>query len=267
MKLIDENINFSLNDKLTILLAPNGRGKKTIIKNYCINNNIVYCPIGYGVNDIRELKDNIYTIGKVNIVYCIEDGDLLTNQAQNALLKICEESPNNIKIVLCNVSIFSMIIPLLNRSRIFSIPLLQKVYLQSYIEEKISCSDNGYNTLKDKLMVICDTYGDVDRLLKYKNEQLDDLIDLSIKILESIEEVSDVNALKILEKIKTKHDDDGYEFYDLLLILRASNKIQNLNLNKKKKYHNAISIAMKMLSRHSVKMVFDNWVFDMRDDY
>ncbi len=259
-----DKLEFGLSNILTIIIAPQGRGKKTLVRDYCIENNYLYTPIGTGVDDIRGLKFVITTTNNRGTYYVIENGDKLTIPAQNALLKVSEDGGKDTRIViLCTTTVY-MGFPLLNRATQILLTPLPKEYIQTYTLEKIKASGGTYNT--DILLSSCETYGDVDRLMEYSPQKLNELYYLGEKIISNIDVVSEVNALKIINTIKVKKDDNGFEFYDLLLVVLGLLKI-NKTLSKKiiKKYCNSTQNAIRLLSVNSTKMVFDNWIWEMRE--
>lgn len=73
-----------------------------------------------GVGEIRGVISDAYTkpFKSKYKVYIIEDGDALTNEAQNAMLKILEEPPEYVVFIICVTSLGKILPTVQSRSRI-----------------------------------------------------------------------------------------------------------------------------------------------------
>lgn len=75
-----------------------------------------------GIKDIRDMADGVYTspyIGSKK-VYIIKDAEKMTQQAQNALLKLIEEPPEHAVFFLLSSSRYAMLATVISRCRTIS---------------------------------------------------------------------------------------------------------------------------------------------------
>ena len=99
-----------------------------------------------GADEIRAVISDVYTkpFRAARKVYIIEDGDALTPQAQNAMLKILEEPPSYAVFIIC-VSNAELILPTVrSRSRIVRFTPKTDVQMAQYVK-------NTYPHMMDKL--------------------------------------------------------------------------------------------------------------------
>lgn len=91
-----------------------------------------------GADDIRSIISDVYTkpFKAAKKVYIIEDGDALTPQAQNAMLKILEEPPEYAIFIIC-VTNAELILPTVrSRSRIIRFSTQSDEAIERYITDK-----------------------------------------------------------------------------------------------------------------------------------
>jgi DNA polymerase III gamma/tau subunit len=76
-----------------------------------------------GIKDIKEMMQKIFLkpLKSKEKAIIIEDAELLTNEAQNALLKVLEEPPRNTQIILCSTSIDTFLPTILSRCKVITI--------------------------------------------------------------------------------------------------------------------------------------------------
>lgn len=97
-----------------------------------------------GVAPIRALTDDaaIKPFGSPRKVYIIREGDLLTEAAQNALLKTLEEPPEYAVFIIITTNRSIMLPTVQSRSLLVHFPPVPDAAVRKYIEEKYPESEN-----------------------------------------------------------------------------------------------------------------------------
>lgn len=135
-----------------LLIGPQGQGKKTFINDYIIpkyNYNVVY--LSPSIEDIRILTNSIYDIATPTL-YIIADADNMNMRAKNSILKIAEEPPDNIYIIM-TLSDVSLTLPtIISRATIY--------YMDGYTQEELK-------SYKDIDTSLCDNINDVKLIENY----------------------------------------------------------------------------------------------------
>jgi len=258
-------LKFHTNDNLIVLLGAKGTGKRTTIKEYSKLTNKQYISVGNKIGDVRDIQQ-LASGYSCDLLLCFEDGDNITTQAQNALLKLCEEPPKNIQLVICAVNKDSLLPTIISRATMLLQPLCNKMDIQLYAKENSKRVQGGFNEdILLKISDICSTFGQVNALMEYN---VDEFIAFCNKVLANINRVSIVNAFKISQSLKLKDADKGYDLELFLQVLKylihnQLNKLTNINLfvNFIWAINNALYNINKGMPN---QMVFDQWVIDMR---
>lgn len=195
--------------KLVLLIGPIGSGKKTTLKYLAKDLNWLYLPFEGKIDAIRGINEIALQYSS-DVLVCIEDGNSLTIQAQNALLKIGEEPPKNVHIFIC-VTDIDIVLPTI-RSRAYSItmPSITKEDIQKFytIYECGDSEKQNNQTIKSLVVAASDTYQDVVELLA-----LDDPLyyfEYCKKVVDNIGKVSTTNAFAILNNLNLRGLKLGY---------------------------------------------------------
>ena len=96
-----------------------------------------------GVETIREISADVYIkpFETGRKVYIIEDGDLITEQAQNAFLKILEEPPEYVVFIILVSNVSMLLQTIISRCTVIRFAPLKKDIVKKYIEEKYPDAD------------------------------------------------------------------------------------------------------------------------------
>lgn len=91
-----------------------------------------------GADEIRDIISDAYTkpFKAAKKVYIIEDGDSLTAQAQNAMLKILEEPPSYVVFIICVTNAELILQTVRSRSRIVRFAPAPDKEVARYVKEK-----------------------------------------------------------------------------------------------------------------------------------
>lgn len=91
-----------------------------------------------GIKDIRDMSDGVYTAPYMGSkkVYIIRNAEKMTQQAQNALLKVIEEPPEHALFFLLSASRYAMLATVISRCRTLSMTPYSEHSLKNIIFEK-----------------------------------------------------------------------------------------------------------------------------------
>lgn len=184
-----------------IISGEEGSGKKTLCNHIAnkLSSEIMF--INNGVEDIRKFID-LASVQQRKILYVLEDGDSMSINAKNAILKIAEEPPTNSNIILLTTDKNYLTDTIRSRGPVFDILPYSK-------EELIAIYENWeqkYDINKVHLSLkIVDNPG----LLKLALEkEIEETFNFSEKVLNNLD-ISLPNLLKISKSIKLTANDIG----------------------------------------------------------
>lgn len=187
---------------------------KTEDKNYI--DIIKYKPkkASFGVDDVRALIEEVNKKPyegdkKVIIIY---EGNKLTIQAQNALLKTIEEPPNGVYIILLCESIETILETIKSRCQIYKLTPLNKTEIIEFIERKLD--------VKDKLKIdsaVAFSEGIPGKAERFLNDEK--LAKLRNILIELIKGQGKLTAIKLLdiEKELLNYKEDREEILKIIV--------------------------------------------------
>jgi DNA polymerase-3 subunit delta' len=195
-----------------ILVGPQGQGKKSVAKWLSRRLNApLYIPEDVKIDSIREVNADSRTISSPK-VYLLADAEDMTPQAQNALLKLAEEPPENAYIVI-TVQDTNVLLPtILSRAVTFR--------LDGYTLEEL----NVFTTDVD-LMKLGRNPGTIKRLASFDYYSL---LKHSMKVVDNIGKISAVNAFNILRSV----DKANYDLFLQMLIYGYGERMPGLKCGK-----------------------------------
>lgn len=241
---------------LLVLWGEEGSGKRTVAKSVAQDKGMMYAIYdNYGVDSIRDLISKAVGLSTPTMYYL--DGDKLTIQAQNALLKIAEEPPRNAYIVLG----VSNIDNLLGTIRSRATTLMMDIYSEKELEEVFAYYEID-TSLSDIICKVAVTPG---QILEYVKQDFDSMYNYAIKVYNNILKVSTGNAFKICNEIAFK-DTKGYPVLMFLEVFRQVVSMSAGDVFVKHKMIEFTSLALRdMRVRGANKsLIFDIWVLNIR---
>lgn len=214
-KLIDNQIKSGDFPRFSIIVGDYGSGKKTLA-NYIIDKMKVTINYNSGIS-VSQIRDAIAQMHKTvdKSVFTFFDADNMSAQAENALLKVSEEIPNNVYIIMTVSDISSILPTIKSRAIIYHIPPYSIAELCEYAHEVIKAKYDD-----DIISQLCDNPGEINLLYERDAEAL---WEYAYKAIDNIAEVSGANAFKMANKIDFKGDDA--EKFDMQLFLKAFRQI------------------------------------------
>lgn len=263
LKIIDEQIMMDEFPRFSIIIGPEGSGKKTLAKAMAFALESRCNFIEPKIDAVREMIKECYTINNT-MVYVIADADNMSISAKNAMLKICEETPKKAYIIMTVCDESSLLDTIKSRASIYHMSPYTPAELLDYARlSKGNLSNAGELIVQD----LCETPGDVNKLYAVGVEAFYKFVE---KVVDNIAEVSTANALKILDSIDTKGNDE--DKYDMILFLRAFKAVCGKEMRKAvaqndvegQLYFSAgIKVASNTLSKMNITGINKGALFDM----
>ena len=253
-KKIKEDISLLLSKgkypKFSIIVGLKGSGKKTLVSE--LFSSVIQLE-DCKVDSIRKLIEMTYKLR--DSVFLIADADNMSVTAQNAILKVAEECPNNNMIIMTLEDENNVLETIRSRATIFRMNRYTPDEIYEYARQWLNYTlhDDEWDIIKD----VCETPGEVNTLGKYPNE----FYDYVQLVVDNIAEVSLANVFKVPSKVSLKVDTEGY---DLKLFWKAFMRICI-------KQHPTWSIiTSKYLRKLKVRginrqMLIDCWLLEIRE--
>lgn len=203
-KLLDKINTYTLDSlpKSILLIGLKGSGRHSIVK---YMSDRFQLPI----QDITENIDIDEIYQRPEPYFYIVDLSKLDMKKQNILLKTVEEPLNNSFIILLVESKNAVLSTLLSRCIIFQLEHYNCFQLINFVPDEISD--------KETLMEIAKTPG---RCLEWGNLPIGEMKKYAETIIEKVPSTTFSNVLNILNKIKFKDSDKGYDVYAFSALLQ-----------------------------------------------
>lgn len=226
-----------------------------------------------GVDEVREqIINQVYLkpyISKRRI-FIIEDGDFLTEAAQNSLLKVLEEPPEYVTFIICVTKQDRLLSTVLSRSVVMTFFPLPLSLVKSYLEEKyggekvnlaskVSCGSIGeaINFISDEKheKLFRDT---IDHLknLSLGGVKMRETADFLIEEKENIDKVTDYMLTFLRDCVFVKTGAESQVIYDDFLsdmrvftdkiskkgLTQAFDRLSDFKLKKKQNLNYAVTV-------------------------
>lgn len=243
--------------RFSIIAGKKGAGKKTLGK--FISNTLGHKYIIW-TNKIDDIRELVTIMNKQTdpIVYCIPEYEDMSQGARNALLKICEEPPNNSYIILTS-SIKEIILPtLLGRGTVFELNSYSKEELFTIAKESNNSMQDSEISAKIKY---CEVPGEFEVFGESSIEEFEKFINI---LWQNIGVASAGNLLKITSKIQLKEEGQGYNinlFMNGLSLLNSST--EDLRM-RSKIYSEIINAKREIQLKYNKQYVIDNLLLNIR---
>ncbi|HBM75596.1 MAG TPA: DNA polymerase III subunit delta' [Clostridiaceae bacterium] len=188
------------------------------------------------VDDIRDLQADMQKKPYENgvKVYIIHDAEKMTEQAQNALLKVLEEPPEKMVIILLTYNMYSILSTIISRCRVMKFTRAPERDIEAYLIDKagVSAEQARYlAALSDGILKNALDFMDSDDLKAARNE----IIELS----RNIKYCDKIDALYSVEYFINNKDgidkilDIMMSFYrDMMIFKECADKRLLINLDK-----------------------------------
>ena len=186
--------------RFMIISGPTGSGKATLSREICRRMKAYLIECELSVDAVREAVKNCYKCA-VPTVYLFKDADKMSTAAKNAMLKITEEPPRQAHFIVTVQNGENMLETL--RSRATNIAVVP------YTDEELDIFYHDYTHKKNQLIrQVCSVPG---MMLEMEKIDVEELLDFCYTIVDNIQQVTGVNAFKIVQRIKLKEDGAGHD--------------------------------------------------------
>ena len=273
LKVISNQIDFGEFPRFSIIVGPEGSGKRTLSTAVAFALGCQKAVIEPKVDSIREMIKDAYTI-QTPTLYVIQDGNL-SNSAKNAMLKICEETPKNAYIMMLVSDSNTLLDTIKSRAGMY---FMQPYTPYEILDYAVTKGIHNKNALKETEIIkdLCETPGDVDKLANFG---IVDFYNYVEKVVNNIASVSGANSFKIADSIDTKGNDSTK--YDMKLFLKAFHSICGRELKKcvaendiegQMWFSAGIKVTSRIISQLNVTGInkgalFDIFVLDIRREW
>lgn len=252
--------------RFLIFVGEEGSGKRTLYKHlmgFYHNANDVL--VGTGIDDVRSVINSAYKV-KNKTFYFIPEADNMSNAAKNALLKLVEEPPNNVYIVMTLLDKYNTLETIRSRACIFDM----ENYTASQLTEFYD-SIEGDPAQRDCVADVCSTPGDV---LYLNDVGIYDFYEFVEKVVNHISEASVINTFKIAINIAFSGEPDKYNlklFWKILqsVCITYSVDYADTDLEQSLRYAELAYITNKYLRKLKTRginkmMLFDRWLLEVK---
>ena len=265
-----------------LFLGQEGIGKKMIAKEFakgilCLNddkycNNCKSClefdgnnnpdfyivePEGNNIKieQIRELQKKVQEkpIIATKKVYLIDNADLMTKEAQNALLKTLEEPPEFVTIILIGENDNAFLNTIKSRCMILHFNYISDTDIKKYIEKNYDMK------ITPKMLDIFQ--GSIEKAIELKDKQEQYLI--IEEVIKNLENLDLIEFIKKLDILYTSKDEilDMLDYINIILLKKAKEDV---------KYTNCIEIVENTKKRinqnANYDMSIDNMLFNIWEE-
>lgn len=249
----------------TIIEGEKGQGKKVAALWISEQLDIPIVVTGIKIDDIRQMIENTAALRKP-IIYLIPDADNMSIGAKNSLLKITEEPPKNLFIVMTLQDKYNTLDTIRSRATIFKLDNYNRKELEEYMNsQQISNLNN-----KEDLLSIANNPGEINSLVEIGYDSFIGYVD---KVFGNILEVTTGNSFKIANKISFKEGEEGFPVETFLKVFQkvCVDTLKDIETTKEdvKLVVNMVretSLALRDLRVKGInkKSVFDMWVLNLR---
>lgn len=186
--------------RFMIISGSKGSGKATLSKEISrrMRSYLVECELS--VDAVRDAVKNCYKCSAPT-VYLFKDADKMSIAAKNAMLKITEEPPRQAHFIVTVQNAENMLETLRSRAT--------NLQMAPYTEDELDIFYHDYTNKKNRLIrEVCDVPG---MMLEMESIDVEELLQFCHTIVDNIQQVTGVNAFKIVQRIRLKEEGSGYE--------------------------------------------------------
>ncbi|MEG1848268.1 MAG: DNA polymerase III subunit delta' C-terminal domain-containing protein [Lachnospiraceae bacterium] len=197
-------------------------------------------PNTIGVEDIRMQLNGTIAIKPYSSpykIYIMNEGEKMTPQAQNALLKTLEEPPEYAVIIILTTSVNSLLPTILSRCVVLNMKPVADQLVKQYLMKEESIPDYKAD--------ICVAFarGNIGKArLLASSEEFDNIKEEAIKLLKYIKEMETTEVVAAIKKI-TEYKLDVNDYLDILsiwyrdvLLFKATKDVNHLIFKEEIQY-------------------------------
>lgn len=259
---VDTWIRGGQTPRFMIISGGKGSGRATLAKEISRRMKAYLIECELSVDAVREAVKNCYKCSAPT-VYLFKDADSMSTAAKNSMLKITEEPPRQAHFIVTVQNSMNMLETLRSRATNIQMEPYTSYDLDKFFADRVT---NREPLIRE----VCDVPG---MMLEMQSIDVKDLLTFCQTVIDNIQQVTGVNAFKIVQRIRIKEEGEGYDpelffhcmVYELLRRVREGAKGEQLltyarMLNTTCKYRKEFSLT-------GVKKdaTLDMWVLEMRE--
>ena len=258
-------ISTGLYPRFSIIEGDKGSGRLTIAQHIAYELGASVAIISdLSVSNVREMINASYKASEKQC-FIFVNADKMSISAKNSLLKITEEAPNNVYIIMTVEDRENMLSTIISRATVFIMDKYTAKERLAYIDDaRIQATTEE----KKLLLLLTDTPGEINELSCIG---VIDFYEYVMKVYDNIAEVSGANSFKIASRLAIKESDE--ENYPLDLFFKAFMKVCSERMcESAKRNAYAIRITSTALSDLKIKginrkMLVDSWILRIREGW
>lgn len=206
-----------------IFVGAKGQGKKTLANALAKKiGALVYIPEDMKVDAVRAILADAVTLYTPKM-YLLSDAGDMTVQAQNALLKLAEEPPENAYIVLTVEDKAELLPTIISRSVL--------VYLEGYTRAELE-----EVTSDPILLSVCDNFGQIE---EYSKIDYKALYEHCQKVANNLNRITSANSFNILKTV----DPEYYDLFVIFLIKVLAEKLRDSAEDQRQTWYKLLNRA------------------------
>lgn len=220
--IINELVN--VDKQFIVIVGSKGVGKSYITRQVAKKRGETYVEI----KGEKEIIENLSTMIDISVPsrVCIYDYTDMSIQAINAMLKVAEEPPKNLYIVMHSRS-DKILDTIKSRAYVYHVADLSETEIMNFIKTQTMNMNLDRNAL-ETLYKACRTHGNVLDILEHGQRTeggIEAIIDILDKIKQNLDKIKISNLLKIVDKLYNKKQNINLIEYLHNLICYSGNKI------------------------------------------
>lgn len=243
--------------RFSIVCGPSGCGKTTLIK--YINDTKIHAEYNEckTMDDVRQVCLDAPNY-QSNRLYVLSGFSGLNFRTKEAILKLCEDIPQNLYIIIETNSVSDIKQTLLSRANLINMSAYSRTDLYNFCLTLENATETELNYLLDSFK----TPGDI---LRAHNVGISSLYSFCVKVLNNIFTAHTFNCMKIADSLKLKSDGAGYDL-DLFFTVLSNAALNYLQPDSAYLIIKANSNVLNKLSVSAANKLalFDSWLFEIR---
>lgn len=262
---INNLIEYNQYPRFSIITGNKGQGKKTVVSYIAKKLNFTLVTSDIKIDNVREIIESAYTQTQ-QIIYLFSDADTMSINAQNSLLKVIEEPPNNAYFILTLKQIDNTLPTIKSRCQEFKMDSYSTYDLRTYLNQYHT---NISNDIADLIIELSSNIYEIEELLKYDVNVYYQYCD---KVVSNIFKVPSYNVFKIADKLNLKDDATKYDlnlFFCSFKQICFDKLVKEIDVNQIKIYTLMIQITsqyQQQLKTSGINktMLVDRWLLALR---
>lgn len=203
------------------------------------------------IDQIRQMQRKILEAPIISNkkVYIIDDADLMTEDAQNCLLKTLEEPPEFVTIILIGSRENNFLSTIKSRCTIIKFQDIEKYQIKTYLQDKY-----GMNNISENMLEIFQ--GSIGKAEKLKDKQ--ELYNNIFDIIENIKRLDIIDVFKKADVIYKTQEEKNDILESINVILYKQGYLNCINIVEETK--------KRLKSNSNYNMCIDNMLLKMWEE-